>query len=369
MSLSFSTPRSLVDALRRRCPLAQTELERRLSGPVEALCRSYLARHPDLVVDVDLIARLLRWIEAHLIRLSETSIGQWGASPDPWRLFCLEMLAAVTRLMLWEPPQANQSHGDDARIRPAVESSGVFILDEAQLRETGVPPSEVRELVQRSGYDVELYFRSRDAVGGDWVIIGPGPDHGFWTIVADFMGKSWIAFVLKKCVCLAWDSQLRRRVEAPSALLQKLHAALLDKLPEGTFVELLAGQFQANGLTEIVSAGMGHLLALDAATATVSAELLSAPFVGLDVGKTAVRQVWQTQFAAGDQVLLSTDGMYDQPLPTGRIGGSLVAAVNAIAPVGDLHGRVVKIVELALQTHHQHDDLTLLTVTRHRGRP
>lgn len=362
MSTAF-TPRLLVDGLRQRCPRARNELELQMSAPLERLCRAHAARHPDLLVDETLISRLLHWLDAWLRNLPQVNINRWDNSPAPWRLFCIENLSSVSRLMLWEPGGFEPFAAWEEVSCPPEMQTGVFRGDEHAFRQTRELPTWVHDHAETLGYGLQLYFRPRDRVGGDWILLGFGRTSDLHALVADFCGKSWTGFVLKQCVHLAWKSTLPRS-DHPKALLQKLHERLRNQLPEGTFVEVVAAHFHADGTSQFASAGMGNVLLLPAATGAVAREKLSALPMGIDEITDLESQTWVANLMSADEVSLSSDGLYDQPTELGRIGESLVTTLNTFAPVANLHSALVSLVNTALESEKQHDDLTILSIKR-----
>src|SRR5262249_48719725 len=72
----------------------------------------------------------------------------------------------------------------------------------------------------------------------------------------------------------------------------------------------------------------------------------------------------------GDELLLATDGLFDQPASAERRLGKRLAELcrGELGAGRDLHAAVLEVVGRVLGEQAQHDDITVITL-RHQGVP
>jgi serine phosphatase RsbU (regulator of sigma subunit) len=209
-------------------------------------------------------------------------------------------------------------------------------------------------------------FRSwampRYEVGGDWHAVSNQEDGRTWVLVADVMGKSRPAHILAQGLQWLWEGPGLAHISInpaiqPVAFMDWLDRELEACLPAGVFIAATVGKFEPDGSGHLAFGGGGAILRHDHKTRTVSRHVHHGSLLGL--GLPPDREEFRLRLEAGDEILLASDGLDDQPTTT----GSLPASITAVPAASSLHETVAEAVLRAVGENGQFDDITLVTVS------
>ncbi len=196
------------------------------------------------------------------------------------------------------------------------------------------------------GYTVESAYLPAQEVGGDFFQTIAGPNGSLLAVIGDVAGKGLQAAMRVSMLI----GVVRTSPEySPAALLRKLNGVLLQDGSSG-FTTCLVARLDANGTVTIANAGHlspyinGQELAIDG---------------GLPLGvASGIDYTEQTfPFAAGDKMLLMSDGVVEARNPTGELFGfermaqtaGAVTAASALAATAQAFGQDDDITVLLLQ--------------------
>jgi hypothetical protein len=331
------TPFKVVTALQANPDEARPVLDRWCRRPLSRLIDAVAGRlGPGVETSERLTARALRWLEMYL------------RSRDPASYKSLRRETFVTSLMLaayrWLDPTEAGVSGQTASY-------------------PGDPVCEV--------YELRSYTSPLDRVGGDWWDHDAGPGSLFWVIVCDVTGHGYPAYLLAAGLPHLWRSspiaQLRDAACEPRALLGALGRELESVLPDELFVEAALGRFAPSGEAVLAAAGGCCPVLRRSGSDRPEIRSLSGCFLGLEWGD---RDQESCTLGDGDELLLATDGLFDQPCGgSDRLKARLAewAGERLAAGLG-LHDAVIEILSRALKAARQHDDITVVTLCRRLNR-
>jgi hypothetical protein len=322
------TTAELVRALQQGDPDARAYLERSLDPLLTRLIDKFLTRHRLSLERETLRVRSLRWAEMYLRACDPDRLRQEQILLK--ELFA-QVLAAAFRMLF-----------DPAPPPPPLPPPG------------GLPDAPP--------YQACTLFRPCRHVGGDWFGGSLGRDGSFWVLVADVAGKDYPAYLVAAGLACLWRARRlaegRARGCDPRHLLGLLAEELRSCLPRWLFVEATLARFNRGGEAVVASAGACPVLLRQPARAGVMRHVLGGTLLGLPLEPEHGQQTWQLE--RDDEVLLATDGVFDQPAsaPDQRVG-DVLAALN---PGTTLHDALCRALEGALNAGAQHDDITVVTV-------
>ena len=191
-------------------------------------------------------------------------------------------------------------------------------------------------------------YRPAQEVGGDFFQLIPLENSAALLVVGDVSGKGLPAAMAVAMIVGA----IRSTVEAtddPAQVLAALNRRFAWPAARGGFATCLAMRLDASG--KCVLANAGHLPPfLNGEEVTI---LPSLP-LGLAEGLTYERS--ELQMAAGDRLMLYTDGLLEARDGHGELFG--FARIAAIA------AQSAEAIASAAQTFGQDDDITVLTLAR-----
>jgi hypothetical protein len=301
----------------------------------------------------------LRWAEMHLRVQDPAMFDGLAATADlSWEVFG-QYVALRAAKMLWDPVPA----GPWLRRCPRWLRPLAAAFCRRWLRGERPRTSAPVILQDFAAFTTSVFSRPLDLVGGDSCTAGCDGDT-LWVLLADVCGKSWPAYVLSRGLPPLWESCLCARPVDPGGVLAILDGHLLECLPEGLFVEATVARFCADPQGEVSAAAGGKSLVLrrGKGQGAVDWRVLGGHYLGLGLGGSYDQEVWP--LLVGDEVLLSSDGLLDQPSGEQKLEAVLKPPVLPIDYSGNLHEAVVRLVEEALGKHSQHDDITVLSVRR-----
>jgi hypothetical protein len=197
------------------------------------------------------------------------------------------------------------------------------------------------------------------AFGGDWFGGGRASDGSFWVLLADTTGHGYSAHLLACALPAVWQhcwDRASHRAE-PATLLSAMHALLEDSLPEGVYVEGTLVRLEPAGAVTVAPAG-GTRLLLRRPSGQLDFIQLRGTWLGLQSPSAADQRSWQLE--DGDELLLSTDGVFDQLADLGPRPAELLAEVHE----GTLFEAVERLLRQALELAPQKDDITMILLRR-----
>jgi serine phosphatase RsbU (regulator of sigma subunit) len=212
-------------------------------------------------------------------------------------------------------------------------------------------------------YQIDSLFRPCGQVGGDWLAGEQQDDATVWILIADVCGKGRAASILARGLPLLWGirsaNDLRRRKCEPVELLDLLGRELNRCLPDGVFVEATAARLDPSGHASVGAAGFTRVIFRRHGTCLIALEQFGGHFLGIDIPEKRSQQSWRLD--PGDELLMATDGFYDQPMQNGRLAENL----DALTP-DDHEPSLLDTAHALLRRvwvkHPQFDDLTLVAV-------
>jgi hypothetical protein len=327
------SPFQLVTAIHAGDDQARTVLEKWCQRPIAALITrigeriGHASGHPDL-----LTSRALRWLLMYL------------RNRDP-------------------------SSYKDLRLETFVKSLVLAVyrwLDPSRTDEPAMPWSRLTEPAP-DAYELRSHVQPLEHVGGDCWCQDGGQGSTLWVIVADVTGHGYPAYLLAAGLPHLWRSrpiaELRASANEPRELLGTLGLELELVLPAEIFVEALLGRFSSSGEVLLAAAGGCHPILRRSGICEVEFHRLSGCFLGLEIGG---RDQCSWTLDPGDELLLATDGLFDQPCgDQRRLNARLPERVGDRLSAGrDLHDAVIEVLGEALCAAPQQDDITVVTLRR-----
>jgi serine phosphatase RsbU (regulator of sigma subunit) len=214
-------------------------------------------------------------------------------------------------------------------------------------------------------YHSQTYFLPCDRVGGfwfggDWYGGRAATDGALWVVVADVTGHGYFAYLTASGLPAVWEKVWQDagpNIE-PVALLGEMHRLLEGCLPEGVYVECTLARLATDGATVVVPAGGSRLLLCRNGGAPALIKLRGA-WLGLAAPHAA--DVHAVTLAAGDELLMGSDGAFDQLHADGP------ATAWARSATATLLDDVRRLLAEALLRGPQRDDFTLVLLRRRNG--
>jgi serine phosphatase RsbU (regulator of sigma subunit) len=219
-----------------------------------------------------------------------------------------------------------------------------------------------------AAFKVRSYSRPLERVGGDWWDHDSQPGRVLWVILGDVTGHGYPAYLLAAGLPQLWRSttikELRASTHEPRELLGALGRELEAVLPDDLFVEAVLGRFGASGEAVLAAAGGCRPILRRSKTDVPELHSLSGCLLGLELGD---RDQCSWMLDDGDEVMLATDGLFDQPCGAqDRLGKRLAELCGAqLASGRDLHAAALDVLCRILEENAQHDDITVITLRRH----
>ena len=127
------------------------------------------------------------------------------------------------------------------------------------------------------------------------------------------------------------------------------------------------GRFASSGEAVLAAAGGSRPILRRSQVNQPEFYSLGGCLLGLELGDREQRS-WSLK--EGDELLLATDGLFDQPASEQERLGTRLAdrCGQQLISGGDLHGAVLAVLACVLEENAQHDDITVITLRRHRAR-
>jgi hypothetical protein len=234
-------------------------------------------------------------------------------------------------------------------------------------------PSQTNETVAEvipisPHYQVDSLFRPSGDVGGDWLGGDLLDDGTVWILVADVSGKGYAASIVARGLPLLWRirpvNDLRKRKCEPVELLDLLGRELSRYLPIGVFVEATAARLDPSGQVSVGGAGDIQVISRQYEARSIALHRFGGPYLGFDIPAARSQRSWQLD--PGDELLLATDGFFDQPTHNGLLVENL-PALHARHHKSSLLSTFQSVLGRVWAEHPQFDDTTLVGVSFKRA--
>jgi hypothetical protein len=219
-------------------------------------------------------------------------------------------------------------------------------------------------------YKIRSYSRPLEQSGGDWWDHDAERGRMLWVIIGDVTGHGYPAYLLAAGLPHLWRAkpiaELRARMQEPRDVLAALGRELEEVLPDDLFVEAALGRFDPFGAVVLAAAGGSRPILRRSRANQAEVLSLSGGFLGLELGE---RDQCSWTLYDGDELVLATDGLFDQPCgDSERLGTRLAeCCAQQLCSGRDLHAAVLEVLGQALVQNAQQDDITVITLLRHRG--
>jgi hypothetical protein len=328
MDLRYRTPQELVEGLQVRGSGARTQMWQLLREPFERLMAELISRHR-LEDDHELLT-------THALHSAETALRSRPAGAYTgmsWGAFRGAVLLQMAKLAM--QPFGAAKPGSD-----------------------GPPP-----LPECPSYDSKTFFRPSARLGnhffgGDWYA-GRRLEDSFWVFLADVTGHGYYAYLLASALPAVWQRCWNAhpgRAPEPAELLATMHDFLTDCLPEGIFLECTLARLTDDGQVKVVPAGGVRLWVWSRAGPPDLVKLRGA---WLGLRPPAADEQHTLSLGHGDELLLATDGVFDQLDEQGA-----EAVGRAASRRGGLFEAVRELLERSLEREEQKDDITMVLLRR-----
>jgi len=335
--------RALVEALHQGHEPAREELRDWLRDPLRKLLHELQQRH-QLDHNLDRMVR-------HALHAAETYL-----RTRPLQQFDrLSLPALRSALLLHVGKQALQPFGG---VRTTALNGGHG------------PIHTPEPLPEHDVYHCKTYFLPYEKIGslwfgGDWYGGHHADDGALWVIVADITGHGYYAYLLANTLPSVWQAcwrDPRRSRQQPTQVLLALHELLAPSLPDGVYVECTLLRLEANGQVTVAPAGGTRLLLRRCGDNVLTLVRLRGFWLGMEPPRSEDQMTYT--LAEGDELLIGTDGFFDQLVDYHGMSNDLAVSIAAHLPEGTLLEATATALQTALRSRPQRDDITMVTVHR-----
>jgi serine phosphatase RsbU (regulator of sigma subunit) len=213
-------------------------------------------------------------------------------------------------------------------------------------------------------YQSDAFFRpytrfGDNFFGGDWYA-GRTYEGSLWVFVADVTGHGYFAYLLATALPAVWQHCWERhpgRSPQPAELLGVMHRQLADSLPEGIFLECTLARLDPDGRATVSPAGGTRLLVRRGQRPPEVVKLRGA---WLGLAAPSKEDQYELRLAAGDELILATDGAFDQLEDAGGIDSFAQTGARGSTLFDAFRERL----EQSLSSSPQKDDVTLVMLRR-----
>jgi hypothetical protein len=353
-----ATPKELVQALQHGLGAAREELRDRIGESLRRLLEVLRTRRGSPAAprhDPEMVFRNV--LHSLAVYLRSRPVTEFDGMN--WEAFQKGLLVQAGKMVL--EPHGGLSGPVDVRRNSAPSS-----------------PTGSLSLPASGRYHNETFFLPHEQIGthrfgGDWYGGRHSDDGSLWVIVADVTGHGYHAYLLASCLphlwSLCWEA-LKQEPEHPADLLRILHERLEESLPEGVYVEATLARFRPDGQVVLSPGGGSRVLVRQDAGSAVRLHRFRGGWLGFMA--PSLREQQTLSLAEGDELLLGTDGLFDQLEaalgPTSEAAG---APLPEQFPLPDarlgLFDAVHRLLQQALRRLPQKDDITMVLLRRRTG--
>lgn len=234
-------------------------------------------------------------------------------------------------------------------------------------------PHQVPEL---PGWDLNLRWRTAREVGGDFYDFFELPGNRFGLVIADVADKGMPAALFMTLIRTLVRATVQQ-ISSPAEVLQRVNDVLVPDADQGMFVTLVYAVLSLD-TGELRYANAGHNPPLLLRHGTWEIERLERCGMALGVSEGSAMKERTIQLAAGDYLILYTDGITDAYSPQGSFFGEeglqrtiLAAAARADeatpeqpASAAEMLDEIEVAVEAFIGDAPVSDDLTLVVLRR-----
>lgn len=337
MASRFATPEALVEGLHQRDESARAQLKEWLGEAIRRLLQELQARYN--------LPHKLDRLTTHALHACETYLrthpgDEYSGMSLP--AFRATVLLHVARLIV-QPFGSSTSFATDA-------PGPLPDTDDYSFQTVFLPSEKIGS----------FWF------GGDWYGGHRAADGTFWLIIADITGHGYAAYLLANALPAVWKKcweELRVSSRSrPGDVLGVLHELIRDSLPEDVYVECTLLRLDPDGTATLAPAGGSRLLLRQGRKGTVDLLKLRGLWLGLE--RALPDDQHSCVLEAGDELLLGSDGVFDQLLEYHGGEGGLTELIGQGLQRGDLLQAVQAELQRALQARPQKDDITAVLVRR-----
>ncbi len=333
MSSPYATPHELVEALHRRDDAARPQLWKWVREPIVRLMDEIISRQRLQTSRERILTHALHSAETFL----RTRPLQDFATMN-WSAFRAAVLLHVAK-------QASQPFG-------------------AQIGDhLGPTPLPESPLYHSKTVSLPYERVGNHWYGGDWFAGRHAPDGSLWVIVADITGHGYYAYLLASTLPSVWQACWKGRPLEdlqPADLLAAMHELLQDCLPDSVYVECTLVRLAPDGEATIAPAGGTRVLLRRDGAARADLLKLRGTWLGLRAPTTRDQQTWRLD--AGDELLLGTDGMFDQF--GGNDGMEVTEILSDVPQTRTLLDELQLHLRERLRRVPQKDDITMVLLRR-----
>jgi hypothetical protein len=330
MGTQYATPGELVEGLQQRQEAARRRLHDWFRAPLAKLLEQIIRRHQ--------LPHATERLLVHALHLAETFLRTRPAAEAgelSWNAFRGMLLLQVARMIA----QPFGQPGGAVRALPLPES----------------PAYESRSYFQPYERIGEAWF------GGDWYGGVRAPDGSLWVLVADVTGHGYHAYLLASALPGLWEQCWRsaRADWKPADCLRAMHQLVESCLPDGIYVECTLARFEPDGSVTVGPAGGSRLVLRRQGSPLPELIKLRGGWLGLLPPGQGDEHRWQ--LAPGDELLLATDGLFDQ---LSGADGSPPDLAPLLKDSGSLFDHLQGLLRQSLAQIPQRDDITMLLLRR-----
>ncbi len=222
-----------------------------------------------------------------------------------------------------------------------------------------------RSLPKDDRFELSVYYKSLDDVGGDWYFIQKTPSEKWSVQVADATGHGLAAALTGSMTKLALSAAQK---EVPSELLSVANRLMSPQLPEGRFVTIESYLYDpTNGALQFARGGHPPGFHLRAETGEIA--LLEGSGFAIGFFDDAEYSLTETTLGVGDVLVVTTDGTTEAQNRSGKFfGNEGVSEALKSAPKGTSADGIVKHLmaqfEKFVDGRLLKDDVTVLVLRR-----
>jgi serine phosphatase RsbU (regulator of sigma subunit) len=199
------------------------------------------------------------------------------------------------------------------------------------------------------GYELESIYRPAAQVGGDFFQVIPLGGGQTLVVVGDVSGKGLSAAMIVSML-IGMLHTISRISHDPAQIMAELNNRLYER-KHGGFITCLAVRLDPSG--QVVLANAGHLPPW-----LNCSEIAFAGSLPLSIAAAAAPETVTLEMRAGDQLILTTDGVVEARNAQGELFG-----FERIQTLLRQEASPLVLAEAAIQ-HGQDDDLTVISILR-----
>jgi len=262
-----------------------------------------------------------------------------------------------------------------SQVAPAIKVAQLVRQQEAEAKQRERIEQELRvaSLIQQTllpkqlphlpGWEVEAYYHSARAVGGDIYDFIPLRDGRIGLVIGDVTDKGVPAALVMATTRTTLRAMAAQTLD-PGEVLARTNETLVEEIPPAMFVTCLYGILSPES-GELIYANAGHNLPYVRTSEGVAELRATGMPLGLLPGMTY--EVCKAQIESGETVLLTSDGIVESFDPNGNMFGfpRLMDLVGKHPGGSDLISTILEqLDQFRGPDGEQEDDVTMVTIRR-----